>query len=71
MNPPNRHTWAAAGSTEGDRCPEGCALSSVDAGRFSCGDRSLGRDIQMPTYLNEHTMDGLVADDIYEVSEGS
>jgi len=25
----------------------------------------------MPTYLNEHTMDGLVAHDIYEVSEGS
>jgi len=25
----------------------------------------------MPTYLNVHTMDGLVADEIYEVSESS
>jgi hypothetical protein len=60
--------WAAGGSTESDRCPEECAPSSVDAGRFSCGDESLGRDMQMPRYQNVHTMDGLVADEIYEVS---
>lgn len=68
--PISRHIWASGASTEGDRCPEECAPSSVDAGRFSCDEESLGMDIQMPTYLDAHTMDGLVADEIY-VSEGS